>query len=179
MDEFEKHIRDNKDLFDGHKADRDKMWASISSQLEKPKTKVIPLWKSPLFKVAASIVLVFGLAFMADATFRTGYGAEDNIVSRELLEIDMHYQSLVASQVQLVKDHPELSNADKEEFLSFMDELDVEYKELKQEMGENLDNELVLEAIIGNYKKRIELIENLLRQIKDSKKINDEHGYVL
>ena len=60
-----------------------------------------------------------------------------------------------------------------------MDELDEEYKQLKLEMQHNLDNELVLEAIVNNYKKRIELIENLLKQINASKKEMDYEGYIL
>ena len=81
--------------------------------------------------------------------------------------------------MQLVKNHPKLSADDKEEFLSFMDELDREYQQLKLEMRNNLDNERVLEAIVANYKKRIELIENLLRQINASKKEMDYEGYIL
>ena len=103
----------------------------------------------------------------------------DAYANEELLEIDMHYQHLVYQQVQLVKNHPKLSASDKEEFLSFMDELDVEYQQLKMEMRNNLDNERVLEAIVANYKKRIELIENLLKQINASKKEMDYEGYVL
>ena len=46
-------------------------------------------------------------------------------------------------------------------------------------MKKNLNNEYILEAIVNNYKKRIELIENLLDQINDSKKSNDNEGYIL
>ncbi len=43
-----------------------------------------------------------------------------------------------------------------------------------------MDNELDMEAIINNYKKRIDHIENLLRLINDSKKVaDDENGYIL
>ena len=60
-----------------------------------------------------------------------------------------------------------------------MDDLDREYDELKVEMRNNLDNELLLEAIIANYKKRIELIENLLRQLNESKIKEEDYGYTL
>ncbi|MEG3658372.1 hypothetical protein V5097_13265 [Arenibacter palladensis] len=181
MDYFEKHIRDNKALFDEHKADRAKMWAKIELELSNTEPKVVPLWKSPLFKVAASVVLLLLLSFLIGITVYGGsqQGGQSNVVSQELMDIDMHYSNLVQHQVQLVKDHPDLSQEDKEEFLSFMDELDEEYEVLKLEMQKNLGNERVLEAIIGNYKKRIELIENLLRQINDSKMINDDYGYTL
>jgi len=47
-------------------------------------------------------------------------------------------------------------------------------------MNKNLDSELILEAIVSNYKKRIELIENLLQRINSSKKTNNTtDGYIL
>ena len=180
MDNFEKHIRENKAMFDEHTADRDKLWAQIASKLEPSKPKVIPLWKSPLLRVAAAVAIVLGLSALIGLTAYNGTNnSQNNFVSKELQDIDMHYNGLVMHQVQLVKNHPELSQEDKDAFLSFMEELDEEYAALKLEMAENLDNELVLEAIIGNYKKRIELIENLLRQINESKITTDDYGYTL
>ncbi|MDC6366110.1 MULTISPECIES: hypothetical protein [Flavobacteriaceae] len=180
MDNFEKYIKENKQAFDVHKVDKDKLWQGIAGQLEEEvKPKVIPLWKSKAFRVAASIVLLVGLSLTALLSIR---GTETNMegyASEELLEIDMHYQHLVFQQVQLVKNSTRLTDQDKEEFLSFMDELDEEYKQLKLEMQSNLDNERVLEAIVNNYKKRIELIENLLKQINASKKEMDYEGYIL
>jgi len=180
MDNFEKHIRENKQAFDVHKVDKDKLWQGITSKLDdKPEPKVIPLWKSKKLRVAASIVLLMGLSFMAFFALNTSNQNMDAYANEELLEIDMHYQHLVHQQVELVKNHPKLSDDDKEEFLSFMDELDEEYQQLRVEMRNNLDNERVLEAIVENYKKRIELIENLLKQINASKKEMDYEGYIL
>ncbi len=180
MDNFEKYVRENAAAFDEHKADRSKMWAHISAELKTEEPKVIPLWKSPLLKIAASIVLVLGIAGLIGLTvFGSGASTTTQYASKELLDIDMHYQNLVSFQVQLVQDHPKLSEDEKVEFLSFMDELDEEYKLLKLEMEKNLDNGRILEAIVGNYKKRIELIENLLKQINDSKTNHDDYGYIL
>ncbi|MEZ4810238.1 MAG: hypothetical protein R2819_07745 [Allomuricauda sp.] len=180
MDNFEKHIKENRQAFDVHKVDKDRLWQGIVSQLEeKTEPKVIPLWKSTRLRVAASIVLLLGLSFTAFFTLNSTGPNMDAYANEELLEIDMHYQHLVYQQVELVKNHPKLSDSDKKEFLSFMDELDEEYKQLKLEMRNNLDNELVLEAIVENYKKRIELIENLLKQINASKKEMEYEGYTL
>ncbi|TMM57409.1 hypothetical protein FEE95_13065 [Maribacter algarum] len=178
MDNFEKHIRENASEFDEHKADRSKMWAKISQELEVQEPKVIPLWKSPMLRIAASLLLLLGLAgFIGKQVF--GSSVETQYASKELLDIDMHYKSLVSYQVKLVQNNPNLSNEDKTEFLSFMDELDAEYEQLRIEMQNNLDNERVLEAIVSNYKQRIELIENLLKQINNSKLNDDDYGYTL
>ena len=178
MDNFEKHIRENAAQFNEHKADKAKLWANIANELEIKESKVVPLWKSSWLKVAASVVILIGLG-MAFIQSKGEDAIETNYVSKELLDIDMHYKGLVSYQVALVQNHPKLSDEDKTEFLSFMDELDEEYEQLRLEMRNNLDNELVLEAIISNYKQRITLIEQLLQQINDSKITNEDYGYTL
>lgn len=179
MDNFEKHIRENTAQFNTERADKAKLWANITSALEKPEPKVVPLWKRPIFRIAASVVLFLGIASFLGLSIYGGNIDETQYVSKELLDIDSHYQGLVAYQVSLVQNSPHLSTMDKEEFLSFMDELDLEYETLRTEMRSNLDNERVLEAIVANYKKRIELIENLLQQINDAKKTSEDYGYTL
>ena len=181
MDNFEKHIRENATQFDTQKADRAKLWANISAALEQEQVipKVIPLWKRPMLRIAASVVLLLSIAAFIGLSVLSSSTTEAQYVSKELLDIDQHYQGLVAYQVQLVQNNPNLTPADKEEFLSFMDELDAEYEVLREEMRNNLDNERVLEAIVANYKKRIELIENLLQQLNDAKQPDDEYGYTL
>ncbi len=180
MDNFEKHIRENKALFDEHHVDRDKLWNQIENRLEARKPRIVRLWSSPLVKLAASILLVLGMGTTIGFFAQNPDPYPDGgLANKELLDIDMHYKILVSHQVQLVKNHPNLTESDKAEFLSFIDELDQEYDVLRLEMDKNLDNEIVLEAIVQNYKKRIELIENLLKQINDSKKSNDDYGYTL
>lgn len=180
MDNFEKHIRENAAEFNEHKADKAKLWAAIAQELKVEEPKVIPIWKSPWIRVAASILLILGITTVIglsglgqDSTMDTDYA------SKELLDIDMHYKNLVSYQVTLVQDHPKLSDEDKTEFLSFMDELDDEYGQLRLEIHKNLDNQRVLEAIISNYKQRITLIEKFLQQLNDSKITNEEYGYTL
>lgn len=180
MDNFEKHIRENKEVFNEHKADSEKIWAAIATELKKEQPRVIPLWKSPMLRIAASIVMILSIsAFIAFSVLGSSNNVETQYASKELLDIDMHYKNLVSYQVKLVQNHPKLSDEDKTEFLSFMDELDEEYEQLRLEMQNNLDNEIVLEAIVSNYKQRIELIENLLKQINDSKLTDDDYGYTL
>lgn len=179
MDNFEKHIRENASQFDEHKADRSKMWAKISEEIQAEPVKVIPLWKSPMIRIAATILLLVGIGNFIGLKIGAGENIETQYAAKELLDIDMHYKGLVSYQVKLVQNSTNLSEEDKTEFLSFMDELDTEYEQLRLEMQNNLDNELVLEAIVANYKQRIALIENLLKQINDSKITDDNYGYTL
>ena len=38
MDDFEKYIKENKHLFDDHRADKSKMWNAIETQLDTKRT---------------------------------------------------------------------------------------------------------------------------------------------
>ena len=182
MDNFEKHIKENKNLFDQHKADKAKLWANIESKLDTSDSKptTIKLWNSRILKVAASIVIAIGLFSLINFFTVNELDVQQNSMkAQELSDIDMHYKALVAYQVKLVNSNSKLSQDEKKEFLLFMDELDEEYDLLKLEFQKNLDSERVLEAIVINYKKRIEIIEKLLEQINSSKKTNDNYGYTL
>ncbi|MFI1744017.1 hypothetical protein [Thalassobellus sediminis] len=181
MDDFEKSIKENRLLFDEHKADRSKLWANIESKLDEPeaKPKVIKLWQKPIFRVAATIIIALGLFSLVNTINTNGGDQQNGFANQELNDIDAHYKGLVAYQVKLVDKNTQLSPKEKKQFLSFIDELDVEYEALKIELNKNLDSEIILEAIVINYKKRIELIENLLKQINSSKKIDDEEAYTL
>ena len=180
MNDFEKHIKDNKALFDEHQADKSKLWANIESRLEKPESKVktIKLWNTAAFKVAAAMIIALGLFSIINLGLNIP-SEQNSLAAQELGEIDMHYKGLVSYQVKLVNSSSQLSPDEKEAFLLFMDELDVEYEALKLELQKDFDTERVLEAIVINYKKRIELIENLLKQINSSKNMENDDVYML
>lgn len=181
MDDFEKNIKENKVLFDEYKADKSKLWANIEAGLNTPtsKPKTIKLWNRSAFKVAATIVITLGLFSLLNIFSNTQLEKQNHIANQELNDIDSHYKGLVAYQVKLVQKSSKLSPTQKKEFLSFMDELDAEYETLKLEFNKNLHSERVLEAIVVNYKKRIELIENLLKQINSSKNTEETDVYTL
>ncbi|MDO5971437.1 hypothetical protein Q4Q35_16645 [Flavivirga aquimarina] len=183
MDDFQKYIKENKALFDVHKADKSKLWANIEAGLnpQESKTKTIKLWSNPIFKVAATIVIALGVFSLINIIIVGGVkqNSQNNLALQELNDINSHYKGLVAYHVKLVNKNSQLSSQEKKEFLSFMDELDLEYELLKVELQKNLDSERILEAIVINYKKRIELIENLLSHINNSKKMDNDDMYTL
>ena len=176
MDQLEKFITENKDSFNEHKADKAKMWKAIAVELEQPKSRVMPLWRKLPFQIAAGLLILLGIAGVYNLNTQK---TPVNYANKELQQIDSYYQNIVETQVELVKNDKHLSAKNKEEFLKFMVELDREDAALKLDLADNLDNQQVLSAIIKNYKKRIELIENLLNQINESKKDTHENEYVL
>lgn len=180
MDELEKFIIKNKSSFDDYsvdEVDKLKFWSQISDQLPEEPKKVIPLWKKPMFKVAASIIIILGCTFSLLEFNHNNY--QNDVVNEELYDIDNHYKSLVNNQIQLIKDSPNLSSEDQEEFMLLVDDLDNEYNNLKKELKEGINNQKIIEAIINNYRKKIQLMEDLLERSYPTKTNFDEGELIL
>ncbi|WP_456438933.1 hypothetical protein [Psychroserpens sp.] len=179
-DELEKFIIENKSEFDDHKleeVDKLKLWCQISEDPSEEPKKVIPLWKKPVFKIAASIMLLLGCSLSFIMLNNNNY--ENSIVNEELYEIDNHYKSLVNNQIQLIKNNSNLSVADQDDFLLLIDDLDTEYNKLKKELNTGVNNERIIEAIINNYRKKIELMEDLLKRLYPIKTNFDDGELIL
>jgi uncharacterized phage infection (PIP) family protein YhgE len=179
-DELKNYIQAHKNEFEDHsidQVDKLKLWEKISEQLPDAPTKVIPLWKKASFRVAAAAVLLFGCMF---AFYAINEGDESyDMVSEEFRQIDTHYKSLVQNQIQLVKSNTNLSKAAQNDFLSYIDELDQEYIKLKKELNQGVNNQIIIEAIINNYRKKLQLMEDLLRRSYPTKNTIDESELIL
>ena len=180
MDKFEKHIRENHKSFDEVKADRLKMWDKIEGRIEKKEAKRIALWRRASTRAAVALLLVagIGLTFLKINSNQNSFAA-NGAHDQQLMEINGHYDNIMNAKIQLIQNNPNLSTDDKNEFMSFIQELDTEYEELKIEMEKDLDNEKVLEAIIENYRKRIQLMENFLNRLNKTKNLEDGKSIII
>ncbi len=178
MDDFEKNIRDNQEFFNEPAPDKMKMWANIERRLPMvEEKKVIPLWRRTAFRAAAAILFLVGLTFMF---FQNG--DQSKLIQKESTafnDLDSHYGKLVALQIIKLKNSNELSKDEKNEFLSYIEELNLEQEQLKKELATNLNNEEILEAIIRNFNQQINLIEQLLDRLNQSKIKSNDQGISL
>jgi hypothetical protein len=180
-DELEKYIIENKNEFDDYKldeVDKLKFWSHISDELPEEPKKVISIWEKPVFKIAASIMILLGCGF-SFIMLNNNSNYENSIVNEELYEIDNHYKLLVNNQIELIKKNSNLSEADQDDFLLLIDDLDAEYDKLKKELKEGVNDEKIIEAIINNYRKKIQLMENLLNRLYPTKTNFDDGELIL
>ena len=63
--------------------------------------------------------------------------------------------------------------------MSLIDDLDSEYKILKEELKLGINNEKIIEAIINNYRKKIQLMEDLLRRTYPIKTDFEDEAIIL
>lgn len=179
-DELKEYIQANRTIFDDHsidEVDKLKLWGKISDELPEVPKKVIPIWKKAPFRVAAAVLLLLGCMFTYFVSNQPS--GEYDMVSEEFRQIDSHYKSLVENQIQLVKNSTNLSEAAQEEFLNYIDELDTEYLNLKKELKQGVNNQIIIEAIINNYRKKIQLMEDLLRRSYPSQNTLDDDELIL
>ncbi len=176
MDKLKQFVTEHKAEFDDYSLGKDNkmdLWDKISADLsvvESP--KVIPLWRKFGFRVAASVLLFMGLAF---SFFVLNKPLDENqIVNQELFEIDSHYKLLVNNQIKMIQNNANLSEKEKEDFLMIIDDLDEEYTHLKEDLKEDVNNQKIIEAIISNYRKKIQLMENLLKKSNIENQMNSD-----
>lgn len=150
-------------------------WDTIEKKVAKPRiSTLLPMaWKS------AAAILIFASAWYLNDYFdaketrqaaRTEQAAHiENPVLNELSDAEAYYTSQINNkQAELMKytrEHPEILEDLKKEFK----ELDVNNQELKRDLAESNADEKVIEAIIQSYRMKLEILEQVLIEMKEKK----------
>ncbi|MBI5540633.1 MAG: hypothetical protein HY951_11280 [Bacteroidia bacterium] len=96
---------------------------------------------------------------------QTNNQKNENGYYSELNELSIYYTSKINKEKNdlfiLTANNPEVKKEINDEF----GKLDKAYKELKNDLKENINNEQVIEAMIENYKLKMEMLEFIKRQV--------------
>jgi hypothetical protein len=150
-------------------------WDVIEKKIEKPR---LSAWLPLAWKVAAAI-LIFASAWYLNDYFdakqtrqvsKTDQASRiENPVLNELSDAEAYYTSQINNkQEELLKytrEHPEILEDLKKEFK----ELDKNNQELKRDLAESNADEKVIEAIIQSYRMKLEILEQVLTEMKEKK----------
>ena len=165
-DRLEEFVRQNREQFDLREPDPS-VWLKIN-----PANTPVMKERKPMrwLRVAAAVALIFA-GSTAGIYFLSGGKAEVDQYSSELYleiqETEQYYSQMVSQRYEELK--PFLaSDPAAEELLSLdMTELDEVYSELKEDLKDNASNPEVIEAMILNYRVKLEILEDLLNQLKE------------
>ena len=165
MDEFKNWLDKNEEAKNFYNTDLDSIWEGIDADLNKTKT-LKPFHKRMWVRVAASLLLIATVGaflFKPEAAPEAGFALGD--VSEELAETEFFYASQLDEKLEIIK----ASGADvDQELFTHLDELDGIYKELMKDLKDGADNEEVVEAMIQNYRIRLQMLEQILSEIQDT-----------
>jgi len=176
-DELKEFTEQNRDRFELPTPDLEMSWIGIESRLDRTEGKVINFPWRTFLKVAASIILVavVALGYYANtrriATENNGIALHD--ISKELAETEAFYAGEIQEKIQMLEVAE--GSLDPEVRLQ-LDQMDEDYTELKNDLQDRADSEEVINAMIGYYRLKLELLEKILDEIQETNedKTNDE-----
>ena len=181
-DKLEKYILDHRQQFDDQEPD-----PAIWDRVETRKAPVIRInWKDIAWKAAAVAVIFVASYYFHDymssrkqaSQNLAGNNAEINSpMLRQLLEAEAYY----TSQINLRKEEVfRLTASDpdvRHEVDLEMVDLERVFQELKADLKDNADNEEVIEAMIQNYRMKLDILEEMLLRLKQSNDSQNEESH--
>jgi hypothetical protein len=171
-DKLEQYIKANSDAFNPHEPG-DGSWSAIRERI-KPEGRFN--WKRFAWQAAAAIVIFMSAWYLhdflqLDRSDNRGVAdlSEGNPVNEQmqvLMEAEVYYASRIdAAREEVYR----LSGRDEQlmEILNFdLVELEGVFEELKNDLKDDSDNQEVIEAMIQNYRIKLEILEEMLLQLK-------------
>jgi len=179
-DNLKKYIARHRSEFEIYQTDLDNLWKDIEGGLDQKHINRIG-WK-PILRIAASIVLLFviGVAIFrfAENTRKYKDGISLAEISPELAEAEYYYSRLVEEKFALIRTND--SSLDPLIIHEF-EPLDSAYQDLKNDLKDNMDNEEVINAMIQNYRIKLQILQQILDNMElnkeGDKNIENEEGF--
>lgn len=168
-DKFKKFVDQNRDSFDIYEEDYDEIWKGVESRLDKKEKKS---GLKVVWKVAASFLLILTVGVLILQIKRnTGNYQGNQLVPVELAEAAFYYQGMINDKLEIIQ----ASKHDVgEEIFDDLEALDQAYAELQNDLKDNADNEEVVQAMIQNYKMKLEILQAILDELKREDRDNQE-----
>jgi len=180
-DKLEKYILDHRSQFDDQEPD-----PAIWDKIDTRKTPLIRInWKDFAWKAAAVAAIFVASYYFHD--YMSSRNKQSQMLSeitedsspmvRELIEAEAYYSSII----NLKKDEVfrlTASNPDVRHQIDMeMVDLDRVYSELKADLNDNADNEEVIEAMIQNYRLKLEILEEMLHMLNQTNENLNENDH--
>ena len=172
-DRLEDFVKQHRAQFDLHEPDPS-IWLKINPANQEIKQAHRPESRSesrPMrwLRIAAAVAMIFA-GSTAGIYFLTGEKADSQAYSdlyNEIRETEQYYSQMVADRFEELQPYLAGNPAANEMLSDDMNELDKVYAELKNDLKDNASNPEVIEAMILNYRVKLEILEDLLNQLKE------------
>lgn len=180
QDKLEKFVVENREAFDIYEPPEG-MWDKIhptSTSVRKFS------WKTYGLRIAATIAIFIAAWFTNDLFDRQ----QDNKTAQSETELTpeqkaqyqllMEAEGFYTSRISLAKQQITLMVGNDKEIIKDVNtdlvELDKVFEDLKNDLKDNGANEEVIEAMIQNYRIKLNILEEMLLQLKSSGSANDK-----
>jgi hypothetical protein len=170
MDRLEEFVKENRDDLDRYIPSPGN-WSKIRNQIRKGHKRT---WQWVSVAAMLTIILGSALFYLGSRYHRSGNnytmaGESTDIQGpRQFRETEIYYNNLVNSLYReatpLLTKNPEI----KKEFGSDISHLDSLCSDIRKDLKDNVANQEVVEALIQNYRIKIQLLEDMLALLKEN-----------
>lgn len=176
MKEF---IQGNKSEFETDKPSSD-LWNKIDQELSdntnERVVKMVPVKR--MWKMVISSAAAVAIAFLTFNTLNPGgssLASEDIQKSgfSDVNQLESYYSSQVNDRMERLK----IYNID-EDLLEEIAVLKEEFENLKSEAGKGLNQEEILDSMIDNYRLRVRLLEEIMREVQHKSEVKENKHVV-
>jgi hypothetical protein len=166
MDNLEKQIRDNRSELDKYDAPSG-VWKRIEKDLKKEDRGRNYQW---LYAAAAVAVILTTAVVLFRPVYRwSEKTSEASGDYNQLKETEIYYNNIVNSLYKeatpLLTGNPDM----RQELNNDLSQLDSIFIDLKKDLKDNISNQEVMEALVRNYRIRIQILEDMITMLKDDK----------
>lgn len=181
LDKLEKFVLDHKDQFNEHEPSPG-LWKQI--QPEEPRVRRIN-WSDIAWKAAAVVIIFVSSYFFHDymdsrdagslmEQTQMGQDMEGLEEMQVLKDAEAYYTSMINTReeeiIHLLGDNQKV----KDEIMEEMNELDDIYVQLKNDLKDDVANEEIIEAMVQNYRMKLFILEDILKQLQKTNTSKDE-----
>ncbi|MCX6235436.1 MAG: hypothetical protein NT175_12100 [Bacteroidetes bacterium] len=177
-DKLEKFIINHREEFDDM-TPNPKLWERVGRQHRKPLIRSIN-WKRISLRAAAVLLIFIASYFFHDFI---GNHQKSNGSMKEQVEVTPKGNEMTKTFKEAEAFYTSQINSKKEEVFRFADsrpeikqeinveftQLDSIFTQLKRDLKDNIDNQGIIEAMIQNYRIKLEILEDILNQLQKSK----------
>lgn len=184
-DKLERFILDNKEGF-GPPMPAPDVWDKI--QKRSPEREATFNWKLVMSRAAAVVAIFISSYYFHAYRSSISSNSQDTSIEsiatneplyKELAEAELYYSSQIKYKKKELFSLTEDSPALQKDINSDLTELDAILLELKADLKDNAANQEVIEAMMQNYMLKLEILEDMLKQIKPTEEKNNtnENAY--
>ncbi len=177
MDDLEKYIRENSSKFQFEPAEGH--FDRFKSKLKKTgaRSRTVSLFTGLLKAAAVAVLLVISSLWtfekIANRNMSEGLSLGD--ISPEYHEVEEYYIHQVSSTCRQMKQTDMFSDEKQQNMvLQELSDMDSIYNCLKKDLKTNPDDERIINAMIGHYQMKLEIMNNILGQLHE---INENYKH--
>lgn len=100
---------------------------------------------------------------------------ESDTLPSEILEATQYYAEQINKTRSLMKNCASYNKEIDKQLNSEFAQLDTVYRSLRNDLKDNIDNSEVLEAMILNYRMRLEILESIMQQLETTADCNEKN----